>query len=200
MKIILADDHALFREGLRTLLEPLGDCLEASDLGEMLGLLEQHPETELILMDLKMPGLEDLETLGQVRRQYPRTPLIVVSMHEEPEIIRAVLALGVSGYIPKSHTFESMRRAIELVLSGSPYVPQEALEHPEATTNPTAIQLTHRQKEIHALLMQGKSNQEIADALSISLSTVKMHVGTVLEKFGVKSRAQLQALGQPPLL
>ena len=199
MKIILADDHALFRQGLRTLLEPLGDCLEASDLGEMLDLLEKHPEVELILMDLKMPGLDDLETLSQVRRQYPRTPLIVVSMHEEPEIIRAVLALGVSGYIPKSHTFESMRRAIDLVLSGSPYVPQEALEHP-ATTNPATIQLTHRQKEIHALLMQGKSNQEIADTLHISLSTVKMHVGMVLEKFKVKSRAQLMALGQSPLL
>lgn len=190
MKIILADDHSLFREGLRSLLEPQARCFEAASLVEMQALLQSHADIDLVLMDLKIPGLTDLVGVEALRAQYPHIPLVVVSLHDEPEIIQAALAHGIAGYIPKSHNFESMCHAIDLVLSGLPYVPQEVL-------NPNGhlcgAMLTPRQQQIYALLMQGKSNQEIADALGISLSTVKMHVGTVLEKNGSKSRTQLLA-------
>lgn len=195
MKIILADDHSLFREGLRSMLEPGAVCYEASSLPEMLDLLEQHPEAGLILMDLNMPGMVDFQGLETVRRRYPGIPLIVVSMHCEPDVIQTVLSHGVSGYIPKTHSFESMQRAIDLVLSGTLYVPQEALSRDGATLSPST-RLTRRQQDIYELLMKGRSNQEIANELCISLSTVKMHVSTVLERVGVKNRTQLLAAGR----
>ncbi|RLJ22146.1 DNA-binding response regulator [bacterium endosymbiont of Escarpia laminata] len=192
MKIILADDHSLFREGLRSMLEPDAVCFEASNLSEMLDLLEDHPDTGLILMDLKMPGMVDFQGLVTVRERNPDTPLIIVSMHCEQDIIQTALACGISGYIPKTHSFESMRRAIDLVLSGTPYVPQEALFNVNSPLSKTS-KLTRRQRDVYERLIKGKTNQEIADELYISLSTVKMHVSTVLEKVGAKNRTQLLA-------
>jgi DNA-binding NarL/FixJ family response regulator len=195
MKIILADDHPLFRDGLRSMLGSEANCHEASNLNEILIHLELHSDTKLILMALNMPGMDGFDGLKKVRRLYPEIPLIVVSMHCDPAIIRTAFSHGASGYIPKTHSFECMQKAIDLVLSGSPYIPQEALANGNSGDSP-AIHLTRRQKDIYALLMQGKSNQEIADSLCISLSTVKMHVGSVLEKAGVKNRSQLLALGR----
>lgn len=194
MKIILADDHSLFLDGLRSMLGPDTCCYEADCLHQTLNQLEAHPDTKLILMDLQMPGMEEFNGLKQVRQLYPDIPLIVVSMHNEPKIIQKALSLGISGYIPKTHSFESMQKAIDLVLSGFKYVPEEAL-----ADNGVAISasppLTQRQKDVYQLIMQGKSNQEIADTLYISLSTVKMHVGTVLKHAGAKNRSQLLAAG-----
>ncbi len=195
MKIVLADDHSLFREGLRSMLEPAAICYEASTLPEMLALLDCHPDTALILMDLKMPGMVDFQGIEEVRRLYFDIPLIVVSMHCEPDVIQAALSHGISGYIPKTHNFESMQRAIDLVLSGTSYVPREALISDNGEIPPTK-KLTKRQHDIYERLMRGKSNQEIANELCISLSTVKMHVSTVLERVGVKNRAQLLAAGR----
>lgn len=192
MKIILADDHSLFREGLRSMLEPDAVCYEASSLPEMLDLLQDHPDAGLILMDLKMPGMVDFQGLETVRELHPDTPLIIVSMHCEPDVIQTTLSCGVSGYIPKTHSFESMRRAIDLVLSGTPYVPQEALLDVNSPLSKTS-KLTRRQLDVYERLIKGKTNQEIADELYISLSTVKMHVSTVLEKAGAKNRTQLLA-------
>ncbi|WP_177419412.1 response regulator transcription factor [endosymbiont of Lamellibrachia barhami] len=192
MKIILADDHSLFREGLRSMLEPDAVCYEASSLPEMLDLLQDHPDANLILMDLKMPGMVDFQGLDTVRERHPDTPLIIVSMHCEPDVIQTALSRGISGYIPKTHSFESMRSAIDLVLSGTPYVPQEALTDVNTHLSKKA-KLTRRQQEIYELLIKGRTNQEIADELFISLSTVKMHVSMVLERIGVKNRTQLLA-------
>jgi len=191
MKIILADDHSLFREGVRSMLEPEASCYEASDLAGLLALLEFHSDAELILMDLKMPGMVDFQGVEAVRAKYPDIPLIIVSMYCEAEVIEEALAHGISGYIPKTHSFETMQRAIDLVLSGSLYVPPELLVRPVDV--PQKAHLTRRQREIYQQLMNGNSNQEIADALCISLSTVKMHVSTVFERVGVKSRVQLLA-------
>lgn len=194
MKIILADDHSLFREGLRSMLEPDAICYEASSLPELLALLALHPEAGLILMDLNMPGMVDFQGIETVRSRHPNIPLIIVSMHCEAHVIQGALSHGVSGYIPKTHSFESMQRAIDLVLSGTPYVPQEALL--QNGSLPQTTQLTSRQRDIYEQLMKGRSNQEIADNLCISLSTVKMHVSTVLERIGVKNRSQLLAAGR----
>ncbi|MEJ2622108.1 MAG: response regulator transcription factor [Candidatus Thiodiazotropha sp.] len=192
MKIILADDHSLFRDGIRSMLESEATCYEADCYEQTLSQLKTHPDAKLLLMDLKMPGMDNFKSLIEIRQLYPEIPLIVVSMHCEPEIIQLALSYGISGYIPKTHTFESMQKAIDLVLSGVQYIPQEALSFANsATTEPN--RLTKRQKEIYLLLMQGKTNQEIADELYISLSTVKMHVSTVLKNTGAKNRSQLLA-------
>jgi len=193
MNVILADNHALFREGLRMMLGFGTNCHEADNLDEMLIHLELHSDAELILMGLNLPDMVGFEGLKKVRGLYPEIPLIVVSMHCEPGIIRTAFSHGASGYIPKTHSFECMQKAIDLVLSGSPYVPHELLADDNSGDAP-AIHLTRRQKDVYALLMQGKSNQEIAGSLCISLSTVKMHVGSVLEKASVKNRNQLLAL------
>jgi DNA-binding NarL/FixJ family response regulator len=195
MKIILADDHSLFIDGLRSMLGPDARCYEADSLHQTLSQLEAHPDTKLILMDLQMPGMEEFNGLRQVRQLYPDIPLIVVSMHNEPEIIQTALSLGISGYIPKTHSFESMQKAIDLVLGGIKYVPEEALVYASMAT-PVSTPLTRRQRDVYQLIMQGKSNQEIADELCISLSTVKMHVSTVLKHAGAKNRSQLLAAGK----
>jgi DNA-binding NarL/FixJ family response regulator len=192
MKIILADDHSLFRDGLRSMLEPVATCYEADCFQETLGQLKTHPDAKLILMDLKMPGMDNFKGLIEIRQLYPDIPLIVVSMHSESNIIQLALSYGISGYIPKTHNFESMQKAIDLVLSGVQYVPQEILSFANSAST-GANRLTKRQKEIYLLLMQGKANQEIADELYISLSTVKMHVSTVLKSTGAKNRSQLIA-------
>jgi DNA-binding NarL/FixJ family response regulator len=198
MKIILADDNQLFRDGLRAMLEPEATCHEAADLRETLAQLAKNPDAGLVLMDLNMPGMAAVQGIDEVRRRHPRIPLVVVSMHDDPAVIGEVLSRGVSGYIPKTHSFEAMRKAIDLVLAGTTYVPEEMLHRGGASPAANPTRLTRRQKDVYDRLMQGKSHQEIADELFISLSTVKMHVGSVLEKAGVDSLAQLLAADRNP--
>jgi DNA-binding NarL/FixJ family response regulator len=194
MKIILADDHLLFRDGLRSMLRPEVTCIDAEDLQQALKQLDMHSDASLILMDLKMPGMNEFDGLKQVRELYPNIPVIVVSMHSEPSIIRRAMSYGISGYIPKTHSFEAMQSAIDMVLSGNSYIPEEILNSKQDSAT-KFNSLTKRQQEVYQLIMQGMSNQEIADKLYISLSTVKMHVSTILKAAEVSSRSQLLASG-----
>jgi DNA-binding NarL/FixJ family response regulator len=198
MKIILADDHLLFRDGLRSMLQPEMSCIDAEDLQGTLKQLEIHPDADLVLMDLKMPGMNNFDGLEQVRKQHPDIPIIVVSMHSDPSIIRKAMSYGISGYIPKTHSFEAMQAAIDMVLSGIHYIPEEVLNSDLEKVKKYDL-LTKRQRDVYQLLMQGMSNQEIADKLYISLSTVKMHVSTILKIAGVASRSQLLASGSSRL-
>jgi DNA-binding NarL/FixJ family response regulator len=190
----LADDHSLFRDGLRSMLQPEMTCCEAETLQETLSQLDKHQDAGLILMDLKMPGMNEFDGLREVRKRNPDIPIIVVSMHNEPNVIRKAMSYGISGYIPKTHSFEEMQMAIDMVLSGITYIPKEVLEGNQ-TKDDKFSRLTRRQQDVYRLLMDGMSNQEIADKLYISLSTVKMHVSTILKTAGVTSRSQLLASG-----
>ena len=194
MKIILADDHSLFRDGLRSMLQPEMACYDAETLHEIIDLLGTHKDVRLILMDLKMPGMNEFDGLREVRERFPDIPVIVVSMYSEPDIIRKAMSYGISGYIPKTHSFEAMQAALNMVLNGITYIPEEVLGGTQEK-DANVHRLTRRQLDVYHLLMEGMSNQEIADKLYISLSTVKMHVSTILKTAGVTRRSQLLASG-----
>jgi len=192
MKIIIADDHALFRDALKTITHAINaDCkhFEAANLKETLHLCATHPDAALTLIDLNMPGMNSVEDIAQVHKLRPDMPLVVVSMYGESEIIQKAFSHGASGYIPKTYDAGKTSQAISMVLSGGRYIPEEILQH--AAVNLDGPHLTRRQQGVLKLILKGYSNQSIADELYITLSAVKMHVGNIMKKHDVKSRVQL---------
>jgi len=191
MKIIVADDHALFRDGLRhilTRLEPDAELLEADDYAGAAALLAANPDADLALIDLDMPGRDSYRNLDSLLALTQTTPVVVLSASEDGREIRRVLDAGAMGYIPKREKAEVMLSALRLVLSGGIYVPPLALG---ATRAPRAgVELTPRQEEVLRCLREGHSNKEIARCLGMTEATVKAHVGAIFKALDVSTRGQ----------
>ncbi len=203
MKILIGDDHLLFREGLRRVLEQLQDdalFVEAGTFGELLDHCRNHPDNDLVLMDLHMPGWPGFSGIGDVLALHPGVPVVIVSASEAQSDIRSAIDHGATGYIPKSSSVKVMMGAINLVMSGGIYVPPGALG---ATVEPPIRRrfqeplerhggygLTQRQSEVLDCLRQGKSNKQIAYELGLSEGTVKIHVTAIFKSLGVKNRTQ----------
>lgn len=196
--IIIADDHPLFRGALRQAVEGLfGEATihEAGTLDEVAAGLDAHPETDLILFDLSMPGARGFSGLVFLRAQYPAVPMIVVSGKEDPLTVRHSMELGASGYIPKSMGIEVIREAIEAVLNGDIWLPDDY--DPDApiddeTANMLARlgTLTPQQVRVLMMLSEGLLNKQIAYELGVSEATIKAHVSAILQKLNVDSRTQ----------
>lgn len=195
MKILVADDHALIREALRHLLAQLDADLmviEAPDCDGAHGAVAAHPDLDLMLLDLNLPGVGGLVLLPQLRADYPALPVVVLSALEDTATVREALARGAVGFIPKSSSNEVMLSALRLVLAGGRYLPPEALAG-DGTTAPASsneVVLTDRQREVLALMAQGKSNKQICRELNLAEATVKIHVTAILRALKVTSRAQ----------
>ena len=198
MRILIADDHALFRDGLRLQLEahdPSTQVLEAVDFDSV---FEQACKTEppdLILIDLAMPGMNWRQALPLLRKRCPDAAVVVVSASDVRDDILTALNCGAAGYIPKSSPGTVMLRALELVLSGGIYVPPEVLswvgragKPATADEIPAAHSLTPRQIEVLSLMAEGQSNKKIARTLNRSEGTVKLHVAAVLKALGADNR------------
>jgi DNA-binding NarL/FixJ family response regulator len=197
VKILVADDHALIREAFRHLLTGLvggATVLEAGDCESACQLIEQHPDLDLVLLDLRLPAMGGMAMLEALRANHPTLPVVVVSALEDPGTVRSAIARGAMGYIPKSSSNEVMLNALRLVLSGGRYLPPEILTGPgDATPPPSSmdqVHLTERQKEVLALMAQGKSNKLICRELGLAEATVKIHVTAILRALKVTSRAQ----------
>ena len=199
MKILVADDHALFRDGLRYLLGQLGapvEVFEAKDGAGALELVEVHPDLELVLLDLAMPGIDGLAGLRLLRARCPAVPVVILSGSEEPADVRQALDAGALGFIPKSSTSQVMLNALRLVLSGGAYVPPSYLERAQSVRVPLAassvdsLGLTPRQLDVLRLLGQGHSNKEIARVLDLAEGTVKLHISAILRALGVNNRTR----------
>jgi DNA-binding NarL/FixJ family response regulator len=204
LRILVADDHALFRAGLRHLLKDSGgepEIVEARDHQEASQCLAQRQDFDLLLLDLNMPGMEGFQGLRQLCAQAPDVPIVVVSVRDRADDVRRALDAGAMGYIPKSSTPEVMVSALQLVLSGGVYLPPNLLsdpgDEPEADgTDDGGAQagllkrLTPRQRDVLALLAEGKSNKEIAEVLGLAPGTVKIHISRILRAFGVQNRTQ----------
>ncbi len=197
MKILVADDHALFRDGLRHVLARLGEevtVLEARDGPEAQALAAAHPDLDLVLLDLAMPGADGLDGLRALRARSPSVPVVILSASEHPRDVRAALEAGAAGFIPKSSTSAVMLSAVRLVFEGGVYVPPAMLGEVPARGRPsragTALGLTPRQREVLALLAEGKSNKEIGQALGLAEGTVKLHVSAILRLLGAENRTQ----------
>jgi DNA-binding NarL/FixJ family response regulator len=203
VKILVVDDYALVREGLRHALQALGDdveVLEARDAEEALRLVALDPVLDLVLLDIGLPGMDGFLALDEMRRGLQRVPIVVLSASADQRDISSALNMGAMGYIPKLAPREVMLRALRLVLAGGVYVPPQAIgvppfpgAPPPAVTPPKSIdelRLTDRQRQVLQLIAQGKPNKIIARELQIAEPTVKAHVTEVLRALKASSRAQ----------
>lgn len=197
-KIVIADDHPLFRGALRQALSDVYVDLkinEAGSLDDVTAILDGGEEQDLILLDLKMPGVQGFSGLMYLRAQYPGVPVVVVSANEDRPIIRRSLDFGASGYIPKSTPVEQIRLAVSEVLNGEIWVPSELDLSGEDDTEDAEMAsrlatLTPQQVRVLMMLSQGLLNKQIAYELSVSEATIKAHVSAILQKMGVESRTQ----------
>ncbi len=202
MKMLLVDDHALFREGLKLLLRSLDANLELDEAGDCAKALEHasRQRYDLVLLDLHLPGLDGLDALAALREAAPSTPLVVLSGEEDPHVVRAAIDRGAMGFIPKSSTPEILIPALRLALAGGVYLPPAVLDARVEVSPPASAQakaseakpagLTQRQMDVLRCVIQGKPNKVIARELDISEGTVKAHLSSVMHAFGVRNRTE----------
>ncbi len=199
MKFLVVEDHALTREGMRLTLAAFGDdvtVLDAPSTEAAHVAISRHPDIDLVLLDLGLPGAGGLALLQDLRRDQNTVPVLVISGTDDRSHVLKALDLGALGFIPKSSSLEVMLEAVRLVLAGGTYIPRQALAaprggHEKAVGQRQSLQdLTRRQREILALMAQGKPNKIIAVELNISEATVKSHVTEILRILGVTNRTQ----------
>ena len=195
-RIIIVDDHPLFRSALRQTLaggDPTIDVEEAGDLNGLNAALEADRDCDLVLLDLNMPGVRGFSGLLLLRAQYPDVPVVIISAVEDGAVIRRAFELGASGYLHKSVAPPEIRRAIETVLSGEVFVPEGidiASDDDHSGLMRRLSTLTPQQVRVLMILSDGLMNKQIAYELSISEATVKAHVSAILQKLDVDSRTQ----------
>jgi DNA-binding NarL/FixJ family response regulator len=197
-RIVIVDDHPLFRGALNQALSTSIDgaqILEAGSLDELGEVLGAEEEVDLVLLDLAMPGVQGLSGLLFLRAQHPEIPVVIVSASEDPGTVRRALEFGASGYVPKSLPVEEIRTAIRQVLSGHVWSPSgislDAAVDPEATELAKRLAtLTPQQVRVLMMLGEGLLNKQIAYKLGVSEATIKAHVSAILQKLGVDSRTQ----------
>lgn len=198
VSVIIADDHPLFRGAMRLAIDGMFRAprvLEASSIDETTAVLQKDHDVDLILLDLKMPGMSGYSGLSFLRAQYPSVPIMIVSGSSDQATIRRCLDFGASGFIPKTTEVDVMRTAIRTVLDGGAWTPPD-FDHSVQSDKETAdlvkrlASLTPQQMRVLMMLSEGLLNKQIAYELSVSEATVKAHVSAILTKLGVESRTQ----------
>lgn len=195
VRMLIADDHPLFRAAMCQALSHItgAELLQSDSLHETLAQLNANPSTDVVFLDVKMPGNDGLNGLTQVRSQFPNVLVIMVTAFEDPVLIHKALALGACGFIPKSASIECITQAVECVLDGEQWLP-EGVAEPQIETDDEfshrLSQLTPHQLKVLRMVADGLLNKQIAYELEISESTVKQHVSAVLRKLGVINRTK----------
>ncbi len=202
-RLAIADDHALFRQGLKRILEEIPDLEvtgEASDGLELLRLL-QESNPDLIILDISMPNLRGLEAIHEVKKANPKTRVLILTMHKENEYLSQALSAGADGYLLKEDADTELLAAVESVRYGKTYVsPLLSGKLAEEWTQrrrgngkaPFDLEpVTIREKEILKLIAEGKLSKEIADLLFISVRTVERHRANMMDKLNLKNTAEL---------
>jgi len=199
VKTLLADDHPLMREGVRQVLaqlEPPVEIIDAHDYPSLFAQTAAHADLDLAVVDLNMPGFVGMQGISQFRSRFPDVPLVVLSASESPHDIRSAFEAGALGYIPKATSTAVMLSALRQVLSGDLYMPSclsESSLHTPAAADFKDFQhsgLTARQLEVARLLAQGCPNKAIAGMLSMSESTVKVHIAAIFRALTVSNRTE----------
>ena len=195
MKLIAVDDHPLMQQALLRALPELDRSLEvivAEDRDSALTALARHPDCALLLLDLTLPGAHGLDLLGELVRDHPRLPILVLSATHDRATVGAAMAAGAQGYIAKTSTPDELLDAVRTVLEGGRSVTSRvaALAPVVGGIAGEALGLTHRQADVLRLLLQGKPNKLICRDLQLSEGTVKVHVSAILKALNVRSRAQ----------
>lgn len=198
-KIIIADDHPLFRTAMQQAVRQLVPDVQieqAESLPELQLVVEKNNDADLILLDLHMPGAHGFSGLVFLRSHYPEIPVVVVSASEDVAIMCQAIDHEASGYIPKSSSLDAISQAIGLVLEGDIYLPEEARRY-QHHPNQKAIDLAHRlasltpqQFRVLSMMTEGMLNKQIAYDLDVSEATIKAHVTAIFRKLGVRTRTQ----------
>jgi DNA-binding NarL/FixJ family response regulator len=204
MKILLVDDHHLFRDGMRYVLQQLQDnieIIEASNFPDALKQAELHPELDLILMDLNMPGSEGAVSVKFFHQRFPHIPLVIISAEEGRQLMEKVMSNGAMGFVCKSATAAVMLSALHLVLAGGVYVPPQLIHMSDTgdiaperrdkrSLNTNEYGLTARQMQMLKHIAEGQSNKEIARTVNLAEGTVKIHVAALYQTLRVNSRTE----------
>lgn len=211
MKVLIADDHGLYRAGLGFLLKDrlgVDEVIEVGSLDEALDVLALDPGIDLALFDLSMPGMAGPDSLGAVKAAYPASNIAVISGGENRENVLKSISAGLSGYIPKSLSDDEIAKALEMMLRGYIFVPTFMATTAEAPSPPRQTEragpmhpapldeLTPRQRDVLHYILQGRSNKEIARELDIAEGTVKIHLAALFVHFGAHNRTELATRAQ----
>lgn len=206
IRIVLADDHKLVRDGLRFYLSRLAEeteVLEAETFAEALSLASEAPSLDLIILDLKMPGMNGFAGLEIMRTKFPDLPVVILSGVTDRETVLTALERGAAGFLPKTMSGKALIGALRLVFSGEKYIPSIVLPQsgqvqeggPLASAQAFAsgsplTALTRREREVLSHLVHGKPNKEIARELKLQEVTIKLHLKGIFRKLGASNRTQ----------
>jgi len=211
LRILIADDHPLYRDALELVVNdvyPTATIVSCASQAEVLDVVRNDDSFDLILLDLKLPDATGFTCLTLIRNRTSVTPIVIVSGVEDPRTMREAIEYGATGYLPKSSTRTTMRNALQLVMSGGVFMPASAVSSswlrcsaPRQTKSSDSehSSLTERQQTVLELMAEGKSNKAIANELSITEITVKAHVSAILRKLGVSNRVQAAMLAKDVL-
>ncbi len=203
-KILIADDHPLFREAIGNVITTGvsgSEVLETEDLDAALAVARAHDDLDLILLDLNMPGMHGLNGLISLRNEAPTIPVVIISAEEDKQVVLQAITCGAVGFITKSSPREQMTEAITQILDGNVYLPSDIIRttrepqrthrHADNPVSPERLSaLTRRQLLVLERMAQGESNKQIAYHFNIAETTVKAHVSAILRKLGVHNRVQ----------
>lgn len=199
IRVLIADDHMLVREGLRTILEVAGDIElvgEAADGAEAVRLVGDLAP-DVVLMDLRMPNVDGIEALRQIKAQYPVVEVVILTTYDDDDYIVQGLRAGARGYLLKDAGREALFETIRAAARGQSLLPSSVVDKVVARLyepkRVQAVPLSEREQEVLTFLAQGAANKEIARQLRISERTVKAHVASIFNKLGVSSRAEAVA-------
>jgi DNA-binding NarL/FixJ family response regulator len=206
--IIIADDHPLFREALKLAISQAlsgAQTIEADTVDSLLAALNAHPEIDLLLLDLGMPGAHGFSALVQARAHYPAVPVVVISGREDQDIAQRTLVHGAAAFVAKSASVPTIIDALQTILRGGVWNPPETrlaanrvntVNPDEADAARRVASLTPQQFRVLSMLCSGQSNKRIALQLDVSEATVKAHMTAVLEKMGAENRTQAVLIAQ----
>ena len=200
IRVLIADDHPLFRDGMHGLLDSVPDTevIGEAASGEEAVTLAETLQPDVILMDIKMPGINGLQAMREILHTSPHIRILIVSMLEDDDSVFAAMRAGACGYVPKGADQTQMLRAIRAVANGEaifgPSIAQRLIGF-FSTSRPSVQarifpELTERESEILGLIAQGRTNEDIAGQLVLSLKTVRNHVSNIFSKLQVADRAQ----------
>jgi two-component system response regulator NreC len=201
IRVFVADDHAVLRSGLRLLIDSQSNMRvvgEAGGFDRMLALLKQVP-TDVVTMDLTMPGGLGLRAIEKIREIAPSSRVIVLTMHDDPAYLRSALAMGAAGYVVKSAADTELISAIRAVHEGRIFIDARSNTATEGLLKVTPTSgadrsidlLSSREREVLTLISQGHTNQAVSDRLDVSVKTVESYRSRLMAKLGLKSRADL---------
>ncbi|MDQ7016423.1 MAG: response regulator transcription factor [Gammaproteobacteria bacterium] len=193
MKILLVDDHALYRSGLKLVLNQLStqiEWIEANCAQAALHAAKHHFDLDLILLDLILPDTSGLQTLRQLNQILPTVPTVIISSSEREEDINTAVLAGAQGYVLKTYSNQKIFNALKSILRGNIHIPSKPFQQKFTSAEPQTLKLTERQQEVLKLMVQGHSNKEIATSLAIAVNTAGIHVTAILKEFNASNRTE----------